>query len=43
MIDDLVLKSDMMRTSMGLPMKDMVEDTTGTVYDANEECSTGLK
>ncbi|XP_046857435.1 MYCBP-associated protein-like [Xenia sp. Carnegie-2017] len=28
MIDDLVIKSDMMRTSMGLPMKDMVEDTT---------------
>ena len=28
MVDNLVTKSDMMRTSMGLPLKDMVEDTS---------------
>lgn len=27
LVDNLVTKSDMMRSSMGLPLKDMIEDT----------------
>ncbi len=44
LVDNLVAKSDMIRSTMGLPLKDMIEDTNAVdegskLYDCQKSCT----